>query len=1137
MEPDPGWGDFQFVLDSDMSQESGVVVQSQYENDSGNLLSQSQSSFEEFATEIVDSNRDKRGGDPDDIYAFYDAYDSYGEQSSNSMSSDEDSNDAQFNGLKNGDFDQKKQPGMATCELCGKVGVQHAFYSKTKRFCSMTCSRSAAGQKAAAAKRPKSTTTQSPKKPKVETLKSKKGAKKSSPGGGNSKKKSNSGTFDWSTYLTEINADAASVNCFKHSPMADNWEDIAVGMKVEVLNTDCDLSSNVFWIAQVVKIAGYKVLLRYEGFGNDSSHDFWSNLLKLDVHPVGWCATIGKPLLPPKSISNRRNNWRSFLVNSLTGAKTLPSDFQEKVVESMNFKLKTGMKLEVVDKMRVSRMRVAIVDDVVGGRMQLQYISSSEEDFWCHINSPLIHPCGWSAFVGHEINASEEYKMRSFTIAKTKIVGEEEASWELFFCGNDPPKGQGFTVGMKLEAIDPLNLASICVATVMKVLKNNYLMIGIDGSMAVDGSDWFCYHASSPCVFPAGFCELNNIELTPPRGYKIKFKWLDYLIATKSQAAPVKLFNRKIPKHGFKVGQKLEAVDLMEPHLVCVGTVTKVVGRLLRIHFDGWDKIYDQWIDCESPDLYPVGWCEAFNYALEPPKIQDPKPPPPVPVKPRKKKPKNQTYKGSRKKKKLPPQKKQVASNRFYKEEVSPTPPYTPLPAKSVAAMISPLETKPAVHTKPDLTSLISSPSSITPPIKTNIGQIHVKQEIDPPEKGFEISSHLDSSTSDSERQGLATPRDTTASQSTIQDKQISQIVGLSQAQRVSDIGMLNTSGSASLPSFSTFASSSKSEMDNSSILQSELSTPQDSLQSLSPSASVVASFPHNFNASMTGSSGGVPLSTSPVGSMQPFSTTINNLNIPHSISSNSGYGSPPPGRASLLQSPLPSPSSSPVVSARNMPPLSAICSAPVLNTISPSVNTANSMPPLTKRNFSTMPPLSTPVGAGSSAASVGVQNNIPMTVSNSGSVLRPQSLTGLRLPISTTTALSSISPAVLANMNSLGINFNSQGLSQYKGMQSIVSTVPTLSSPVQAPSNLTPSVMEYDLSEPARWGVLQVMQFLKENECGAYTESFRKQQIDGKKLLSLTKEQICNLTGMKVGPSLKIYEHIQQLKARLAQQ
>lgn len=33
----------------------------------------------------------------------------------------------------------------------------------------------------------------------------------------------------------------------------------------------------------------------------------------------------------------------------------------------------------------------------------------------------------------------------------------------------EPPNGLKFQVGMKLEAIDPLNLSAICVATVMKV--------------------------------------------------------------------------------------------------------------------------------------------------------------------------------------------------------------------------------------------------------------------------------------------------------------------------------------------------------------------------------------------------------------------------------------------------------------------------------------------------------------------------------------------------------------------------------------------------------------------------------------------------------------------------------------------
>jgi hypothetical protein len=65
---------------------------------------------------------------------------------------------------------------------------------------------------------------------------------------------------------------------------------------------------------------------------------------------------------------------------------------------------------------------------------------------------------------------------------------------------------------------------------------------------------------------------------------------------------------------------RLEAADLMDPRLVCVGTVSRVVGRLLKVHFDGWEEEYDQWLDCDSPDMYPVGWCELVGHKLEGPR-------------------------------------------------------------------------------------------------------------------------------------------------------------------------------------------------------------------------------------------------------------------------------------------------------------------------------------------------------------------------------------------------------------------------------------------------------------------------------------------------------------------------------------
>jgi hypothetical protein len=65
---------------------------------------------------------------------------------------------------------------------------------------------------------------------------------------------------------------------------------------------------------------------------------------------------------------------------------------------------------------------------------------------------------------------------------------------------------------------------------------------------------------------------------------------------------------------------KIEAVDMMAPHLVCVATVAHLADNLIRIHFDGWGDDFEQWIDCQSTNIYPIGWCELVGYKLEPPK-------------------------------------------------------------------------------------------------------------------------------------------------------------------------------------------------------------------------------------------------------------------------------------------------------------------------------------------------------------------------------------------------------------------------------------------------------------------------------------------------------------------------------------
>lgn len=116
-------------------------------------------------------------------------------------------------------------------------------------------------------------------------------------------------------------------------------------------------------------------------------------------------------------------------------------------------------------------------------------------------------------------------------------------------------KETGFQVNMKLEAIDPLNLSSIAVATVMKVLKFGYIMIRIDTHEPdLEKKNWFCYHEKSPCIFPVGFCRRNGIQLTPPHGYsQANFNWSIYLRETNSIPATENIFHKFPLSHEFQV--------------------------------------------------------------------------------------------------------------------------------------------------------------------------------------------------------------------------------------------------------------------------------------------------------------------------------------------------------------------------------------------------------------------------------------------------------------------------------------------------------------------------------------------------------------------------------------------------------
>ncbi|XP_075441190.1 lethal(3)malignant brain tumor-like protein 1 isoform X2 [Ascaphus truei] len=181
------------------------------------------------------------------------------------------------------------------------------------------------------------------------------------------------------------------------------------------------------------------------------------------------------------------------------------------------------------------------------------------------------------------------------------------------------PHMNGFKVGMKLEGTDPQHPSMYFILTVTEVCGFR-ILLHFDGYS--DCHD-FWVNADSPDIHPAGWCEGSGHKLQPPKGYKDEdFSWNNYLRLTKSLVAPKHLFvtPRIVPSVSlFRVGMKLEAVDRMNPSLICVASVTDVVENRFLVHFDNWGETYDYWCDPSSPYVHPVGWCQEHGKPLTPP--------------------------------------------------------------------------------------------------------------------------------------------------------------------------------------------------------------------------------------------------------------------------------------------------------------------------------------------------------------------------------------------------------------------------------------------------------------------------------------------------------------------------------------
>nr|XP_054528295.1 lethal(3)malignant brain tumor-like protein 4 isoform X8 [Pan troglodytes] len=278
-----------------------------------------------------------------------------------------------------------------------------------------------------------------------------------------------------------------------------------------------------------------------------------------------------------------------------------------------------GMRLEGIDPRHPSVFCVLSVAEVCGYRLRLHFDGYlSCYDFWTNAGSPDIHPVGWCEKTKHELHIPKGYRKDKFVwMDYLKAYKLQNAPKKLF--RNRSPNGpmsKEFQVGMKLEAVDRKNPSLVCVATIADIVEDR-LLVHFDNWD--DSYDYWC-DVNSPYVQPVGWCQENGRTLIAPQGYPNpeNFSWTEYLEATQTNAVPAKVFKMRLP-HGFLPNMKLEVVDKRNPRLIRVATIVDVDDQRVKVHFDGWDHKYDYWVEADSPDIHPIGWCDVTGHPLEVP--------------------------------------------------------------------------------------------------------------------------------------------------------------------------------------------------------------------------------------------------------------------------------------------------------------------------------------------------------------------------------------------------------------------------------------------------------------------------------------------------------------------------------------
>jgi hypothetical protein len=83
---------------------------------------------------------------------------------------------------------------------------------------------------------------------------------------------------------------------------------------------------STYWIASIVMACGPLLRLRFVGQGEDRTNDFWCDLTKVQVYPLGWCRDHHLRLKPPAELVPKLLDCEAFVIRTLQTAESVPPE-------------------------------------------------------------------------------------------------------------------------------------------------------------------------------------------------------------------------------------------------------------------------------------------------------------------------------------------------------------------------------------------------------------------------------------------------------------------------------------------------------------------------------------------------------------------------------------------------------------------------------------------------------------------------------------------------------------------------------------------------------------------------------------------------------------------------------------------